>query len=68
MTKIFDFFKTPQNIKETMTIFEFKQEYENIDYQMVCEIKSKLLGMITERDKATAVFYETVYEDNRLFL
>ncbi|GEM_PF-4445463 len=68
MTKIFEFFKTPQNIKESMTIFEFKQEYANIDYRMVCEIKSKLLGMVTNRDKPIIVFYETDYEDNQLFI
>ncbi|NBA62794.1 hypothetical protein [Enterococcus mundtii] len=68
MTKIFEFFKTPQNIKETMTIFEFKQEYADINYQMVCDIKSELDGKIINRDKPTIIFYETAYEDNQLFI
>ncbi|MFY1068894.1 hypothetical protein [Enterococcus sp. AD013-P3] len=66
MKKMFEFFKTPHNIKETMTIFEFKQEYANIDYQIVSEIKSEIFEMVTSRDKVTIVFYETEYEDNRL--
>ncbi|HBI1635417.1 TPA: hypothetical protein I0F70_RS09435 [Enterococcus faecalis] len=68
MTTIFEFFKTPQNIKETMTTFEFEQEYSNIDYQMVRTINSKLLEMFPSRDKITVVLYETDYDDNQLLI